>query len=299
MTLLLAACVLIPVYAGADKVDIRLNLKDDQSWEYRFVQAETVTIHFPQHTTMLHGTTKLGVVFDVIKANGDGTVELKASYSSPSLSFRISGEQAPEELMQPINELLSRLDGHSFTFTLTRHGRAVDLDGLDDAVTNAAKTMPAADQASVRVAAAVVEAYLGKAAVAPLMDSIFSIYPRGPVEIGERWRRQSAVNVGISLVQETFMKILRTGGGMTDVKVYSVMETPDQGGALLLPGAPGDTRCTMKGTSQGEMQIEQATGLIQSASLKNSLQGSTSSGEGASKVTTPIALEGTLTIQRD
>jgi hypothetical protein len=283
-SLLLAASAV----AGAEKVDLKLNLKPGQTFKIVFATRSTGSTSAKGQTYQTTESFSAGLAFSVESVDPDGTARMKVTFENVSYSLNQPGGA---QLGQAMSRFLAALGGQSFTMEVTSSGDVRSVTGIDAAADAALKALATYPEQVKTLASMLIKQIMSEPMWKLAMSSVFSILPQQPVEVGERWSRSfSGSAQGTAEVSDMYCKILDRANGVARVKVFVDVKS------LEREPAPG-MRLSIKGTGEGIVEIEEATGLVRRGSTRSNLKGSVTGAPGQN-VNVPAVVTATTTISR-
>lgn len=295
LTVAIVALVLLVTsvaLAQGEKVDLKLRLKQGQTFKLMLTQANGGAANVGNQGISSTETLKLGLIFNVEAVETDGTARLKVTFDNPAYSVSTQGQPGADQVLAPLGKAFSALGGRSFMIEVTQAGVVRSLTGLDSATGAALQTL-AGQPEPLR---SMVSTLFSQAMAEPMwkhaMSEIFWVIPDGPVAIGERWSRQFAVSSpGGGQQGVCYLKITERAGGISKVKVYQDVKSAER---TVGP----NVRLTMKGVSEGTAEVDEATGLLLRIRMASNLQGSMAGASGKGSSSAPLAIRSSMSIDR-
>ncbi len=274
--------------AYSQKIALKLKLTPGQTFKIAMTSRHSGAASLKNQSYATTESFSTVLAFSVESVDTDGTARMKVTFADVSYSVSQPGAAQASDVM---NKLFAGLNGQSFALEVASSGEVRSLTGTDAAGDAALKAIASYPE-QLRTAAA---AFLKQAVSDPMwklaMASVFSLLPQQPVAVGERWSRSfSASAHGATEVSETFCKIIDRANGVAKVKVFTDVKS------LEREPAPG-MRLATKGTGEGTVEIEEATGLLVRGSMQTNLKGHVTGVPGQT-TGIPIAATGTSTIRR-
>lgn len=290
VVVLIAACS-AAAYCQADKVDLKLNLKEGQVFKVRQVSKHSGSGTVGSRTETGAESFSTGMVFTVQKAESDGAYVIKIALDNPTYAAGASsGGDIVGQLNQTVNQALSTLNGRSFTATVTSSGSVRYVEGVNELVSGAIDSLAGQSPLVQQAGRMFLTQSFNEPVLREGLESLFSVLPGRPVEIGERWSRKAATNAtGVTKMSDIFCKITSRSGGVSQVKVYEQISTYNVTSPLGL-------NMQMKGVTEGNIQIDESTGLVTGGTFTSNLSGKSVAVGG--KESAPITIVGTTTISR-
>lgn len=177
---------------------------------------------------------------------------------------------------------MDSLIGKSFSLSVAPNGDIVSVDGLGNLV----KSLTATDAETK----AEIDNQFSDTAIKLMMQNSFDLYPGKPVKVGETWGKKSKMGFsGINVEVENTYTLKSVNDGKATVSVKSVMnlEPTDMGAQAGIP-----MKMEMKGSQDGTMEVDIATGQIISGKTSQVINGKMS----ASGQDMPMDIKGDIII---
>ena len=210
----------------------------------------------------------------VVEGRGDdGSIHLVMTYDSfravteSEVTGRLvvdSNEPGPD----PLSRAFANAMGESVSMRLDANGDVLEVGGVSELVEAMVAGLDPTEAAALRGA---VEAQFGEESIKRLVEPFLSIYPEGPVRVGDRWERRVEVDAVFPHVQENAYELASCSGGLARIEMTSTL-TPSPSaepvamGTLLL-------EVSLEGEQSGRLLIDEATGMAVGMELEQELQG--------------------------
>ena len=234
--------------ADGDKVLLRLHLKAGQKFGLKQTEISRIGVTYSTdgQYMSINSTEAYGFMFHVNSVDADGTAHMDAILKSVNVTISVPGDVLTYDSSNSSskNPLLASvygpLIGRKNAIVLSPEGK---VSGL-----------PTDGTLSYRA-----------------MKFFFeNNYSPTPVAIGERWSYVEN-DSWLPYIATMYMKITDRSGGMSSVKVYADVKPKPQDSTRTYGGMT--TKMLISGTLQGNMVIDEATGLMAGGSLNGQLTG--------------------------
>ena len=277
--------------AQAENVDLKLTLSQGQSFKIRMSTSNTASTTVNRQPMKTVETLKFALQFTVAEVAPDGNYRLKAVFDNLSYSLAGAGEET-DVMSGILTKAFAAVSGQSFEVRLNRAGLVLGVSGLESAVQAATQTLASHPEAARQIMTAFISQGLSEATWRQGLAQVFSVLPDGPVAIGERWSRKLAGSgQGLKWQSDLYCKILERSNGVAKVKVYYDIKSLEKSLAI-------GVTYSLSGTSQGTVDVEEATGLVLRGSLKSDVKGKAAAADTKGK-RVPLTVTGTTTIKRE
>jgi len=299
----LASAFMIAIAASAcvaaDEVQLQLRLKEGQSYRLRITGDTKMTQTLQGQRQEVKEWASFGYVFDVQSVDANGDAAIKVTHQT--MQFREDGPAGRVELdstkpgakVPPLLAGMAAIVGQSFTMKIAPTGTIRALQGGDEMVRQAAKSLSTLEEPWKTSMTKLLEDHFGNLALRGAMGGLFSLYPDKPVAVGERWSKSLTSTRGRV---EAFCKITERKDGVSFIKVYSVI-TPDENAVPVQMGL-ASVKSAISGKEEGTMEVEEATGMIVRFKTSGEASGSMKLITQAGEMPIPTTLAGSTTMER-
>jgi len=292
--------------AGGEKVELRLNLKEGETYKLQVTSDQKITQTMGESKQEMPQTTELGLSHLVKEVRDDGTAVVQVKFES--VRFKQEGPMgkvdydssnpAPAESAHPMVTALVALVGQGFSVDLTSKGEAARLEGADQLVARMMENMELPTPALRPVVKQQLEQQFGNQALKEMMEQMIGVYPDEPVGVGDSWSKRRVVSRGLAAIMNNTWTLKSRSGGVAVVDVQSTVEpNPD---APPLEMGPAKLQYALRGTQNGSIELDEATGWPLRSTVNQSLAGDLTiqaGAEGAQPMTVPITVEGVTRIE--
>lgn len=272
------ALLLAPAAAcRSEPVLLRLALEPGSARDVAMVVEQTARQDWGGGETRT--TQHLRVVWrqEVLEVADDGTAVVGLTWESarlaldgPELGHLEYDSDRRDEGVPPFALGLDAMLGERMRLTITPTGEIVstDVERLIDRVLARLALPPGERSDAIRGG---LRHRFGDDAVREMLQATVSIYPDGPVVVGDRWRRDLTVTRGYPHTQRNTYELTGVSDELLTVRVRSKLESlPD----ARLPGSgPVTTAVDVRGTQTGVLRLDRATGMVLVAELQQRLRG--------------------------
>lgn len=266
---------------SGEAVELKLNFPTGDKYLY--------TTEVKQQINMMgismDQSMSMGMVYSASGEEG-GNKKLNITYDHIRLSMMSMRDQIVYDSRDSSKNdstfsFIGNLVGKSFSISVAPNGDIVKTEGLSDLVSSFAGSDPQTQAA--------MSSQFSDTAMRQMMQNSFDMYPGKPVKVGETWSKKSVMSMsGMSIAMENTYTLKSFADGKAVIGVSSTMTLPkmdmSQGSMTM--------QIEMKGTQEGTMDVEQATGRIISGKTSQNINGKMSAGGQEM----PMDIKGDITI---
>ncbi len=214
--------------------------------------------------------------YNVTTVDADNTANLAFTFQRAELSESVDlgGNTivpfAGDDGISPLQKMYSALRGQTFNASINTAGRVISMDGIEAIVNKLKEVAPAARGMTPMAEMSQVQLdeltdtfanVFDDAAMTGMLETVFHIYPDGPVTTGDSWNTQSTGAFGGSTeIADTTWTL-----DSTDSNLYSLSF------AVTFDQAAGKYGETNEGSGSGSATLDPSTGLLTGlqATIKN------------------------------
>ena len=283
---------------ATEKIHLRLNLQEGESFSLRMVTDQDVsqTIQGQQQETKQ--TLGLGYTFDVNQVNSDGSALTRVTYDwvlfeqDGPLGKTKYDSATPPDTVPPAAAGYAALVGQGFTMEISPAGWVQDIQGVDDMITRMLEELDLPEDPTTDSIEQSFRDQFGDKALKEGMENMMAIYPEEPIGIGDTWNKTIAVAVGFPMILENRWTLTALEDGVATVDVYTTVNPNPEAAPLEI--GPFKVSYDISGAQQGTMTLDEDTGWTISAHLTQTLAGEVAMGDGMSW---PIFLKSTTRLE--
>lgn len=273
-TLTLAAAVMALSCNSADK---KAGGSSDQAFRFNppVGAAYDVTMQMDMDQKVMGQNNKIGLTTTYnmhVKALDTGVYDLHMKYNHFRMAMNAGGMDmeidtdkpaaAPASSDDPtammvamMNRIFSGIKGQSFSMKLSESGEISDIKGLENIVRAMIDSMGLSPEAEAQAGASLNDQF-NENDIRNSFQTAYSIYPNKPIKVGDSWTRTASVKGKTPMMIDSRYTVKAIENGMATLGVTSTFSPLEK---------EGDSN--IKGTQEGEMQVELATGITTDAKL--------------------------------
>ena len=138
----------------------------------------------------------------------------------------------------------------------------------------------------------------GDQAMKELMEQMIGVYPDEPVGVGDSWSKRSVVSRGLAAIVNNTWTLKSRENGVAVLDVQATVEPNPDAPALEMGVAK--IQYALRGTQNGSIELDEATGWVVRSTVNQSLSGDlTVQGgpEAGQQMSVPITVEGVTRVE--
>ena len=277
-----------PESAGPNgKIELRLHLEPGQAYQLRNTTVQKMRHSLAGARQEITQTTGLGFTHHVKEVRNDGTAVIQVTYDwvqhkmegpmGKLLDYDSSRSLRPGT-NNPLVQGYGALIGESFWTELTPQGRPTRVVGADQLVARMAENLDVPASPLGAMVEPQMKEQFGDQALKELMEQMMGFYPDQAVGVGDTWTRKMVVTKGQPMVMNNTWTLKSRKDGVALIDVESTLEPNPDAGAV--EAGPGTLRHLLRGTQQGSIELDEATGWVLRSTFKRELSGDLALGGG-------------------
>jgi hypothetical protein len=183
-----------------------------------------------------------------------GGMDMEIDSDKPATETPNTGD--PTAMMiAMMNRVFSGIKGQSFSMKLSESGEISDIKGLQNIVQAMVDSMGLPPEAQAQVGASLNDQF-NENDIRNSFQTAYSIYPNKPIKVGESWTRTASVKGKMPMMIDSKYTVKAIENGIATLGVASTFSPLEK-----------DGNNNIKGTQDGEMQVDLATGITTEARL--------------------------------
>ncbi len=299
--LLLASCA--PM-APAEKVLLRYNLREGQTYPLRMNMEQKISQTLMGQEIAVNQTLGLDVRYDVrdVDAQGNmtGQVTIEAlRYRMESPMGNIEYDSQKPTSADPTAQAFGALVGANFTMKISPTGETLGVSGIEEMMEGILDRLDTLGTSRDQLMQTLGQ-WFDEKGLAQTTGLGTAVYPDHPIAVGESWSQEtSGGGMGIVALNVKNTWTLRSRqGGVCTIEVRSTVQSAPGAAPMEMMGI--QVSYDIEGDQSGTIQVDEATGWIIHAELKQNLKGKVAvegGGQGIpSGMNWPITIESVITI---
>lgn len=273
----LFGALLLVVSSFAQTVKPELNLTKGEKYRQEMLAAMTIKqtmLGQPIDINMAISATTEYKVNDI--QNGIYSIEVAyvkmiMRMGLPSGTMDYSSDKKDESDI--LSTLLSTMINRPFTIKLTKTGRVLEVNGIDQLFSGMFDKFPALSEAQKQQIKAQLTQSYGKESFKSNFEMTFAVFPENPVSIGSKWNVNTKNDSGMSLDLQSTYELKEVGDSWYLIGGTSAIQTANKDAVIQTGGM--DIKYNLSGTMLSEIKVDKKTGWIIESSLHQSIEGST------------------------
>lgn len=279
---------------GADKVDLKLVFTQGQTFVQRTTVDQTITEKVSGKTIELKQTIRTEMAQEIIGVDESGNAEVKYTYRSAYFKQQSSmgtleyDSTNPPETISPQLQGFAALAGSQFTMRITPKGQVLEIKGLDEMLDSMLKRLNLPEGSNIDALKKICNEENLKEAFAQTSGT----YPNQPVGVGDSWNQTFAISSGFPMIMDNTYQLKQRKSGKSIIACDMLIK-PNPNAAPLTMGAVTLTY-NITGKQNGTMEIDEATGIMTQADLKQEISGTVTMNVNSSPMVFPIEVKGLI-----
>jgi len=290
--LLAAPALAADAPAKGEKVQLRLHLEKGKTYRIKMAIQQEITQTIQGNKMDIAQTMGMEYTFDVSEVKDDGTMTVKVTYRTVQMKMDGPTGKVDYDSSDPPDEIpkaargLAALVGQSFTLDLTPQGRVTRVEGIDAVLANMIQKLDLPDGAMKTMMESQLKKQFGDKAMRETMEQLMAMYPAKPVGIGDSWTMNVELSKSFPLKMENTYVLKDRKAGVAILDVKSVLTSDPKAPPMKM--GPISISYDLKGTQQGQAEMDEATGWTLSSTLTQEFSGKMTM-EGAPGMTEPLS----------
>ncbi|HHG83922.1 MAG TPA: hypothetical protein ENJ82_04170 [Bacteroidetes bacterium] len=304
LTLILTA-LLLPLaitsctQAGSgEKIHIGLNPKAGDSSKLHYSTKQTVSQKMMGMSIDIEQVTELFIHQEVVEKDADGLSKIRVTYERVIFSQdnAMVGKTAydsktvkPNEQIPPSAVGYATMIGNSFSMYINEKGEVQKVEGVRDLFANMLAQMDSAEGTAVM--ADQIKAAFGPEAMKRNMQQLVAIFPDAEIGIGDTWQDKIDMAGEFGLKMENTYELESIKEDAFVLQLKSVISTAKD--AKLDMGGGMDIEYDLKGSQEGTMEMNRASGMLIRSSVVQKIDGIVKAGG----MDVPMSMESINTVE--
>lgn len=280
--ILIFACILVVLAllascGGSKKLDLRLRLEAGKSYGVRMIADQTITQTLAGQTQTMTQSVGMAYTYDVQSVEPDGTMRIKVTYDwvlykqdGPMGTFSYDSANPPATVPQAALGYAA-LVGRGFTVQIKPNGEIADIQGVDELLAGMLDALGVPPGSERDELEASLRSQFGSESLKDSFEKAALFYPDKPVAVGDSWSKKISVETGMPMVLDTTWTLKARKNGVATVETRSDVQTNPEAEPLEVAGMT--ITYQLSGEQSGTMELDEKTGWLMSATLKQDLAG--------------------------
>ena len=262
---------------STDKVRLRLNLKEGDSFRFKVVVDQGVNQTVMGQQQAMAQTLGMGQQFDVVHAD-DSLYRVRVSYywvmfeQDGPLGRITYNSDDPPETTHPMTAGFATLLGRHITMTMDPLGYISAIDGVEAMLVSMMAQFDSLGSAPPGVKESL-RLYFGDETMKAQMENLLAIYPEEEVGVGDTWTKAMFLKTGMPMHLTNTYRLAALEEDHVRIELESIV-APGDGRPMQMGGVV--LAYTVSGTQQGTMWLDKATGFPRRVDITQHLAGEAS-----------------------
>lgn len=279
---------------------LRMNLQPGEVYEVRFQTEQLVTQSLQGQSFDTQQRIGYAYEYSVRSLDAAGNTWVDVVYTWVHLeqetilgSLFYDSDNPPAEI-PPGAEGFAALVGSGFSMLLTPQGKALEIDGLEAMYAQMLAAMDFPDAATEEQFRQTIQQQFGEEAMKQQMNGASFEFPAGPIRVGESWTVTTEMAVVMPMVMESTYTLRSVDGTTATIDVRSQIRPNPDAEPVVFGGV--EIEYSLSGEQEGQVQVDLASGMTNSAIGQNLSGEMTMVAEGQS-MNIPITIHGVVEVQ--
>ena len=280
IVIILNISILFSSAPAQDGIQPRLNLEPGTS----YICTMDMTRHIMQTTggdnQVMEQDLLLEWDYKILSKKDNGNYEISARYDRVK-SSQTFGMQKVEfdsdsmpDYIDPSMIGYKHMVGSELKMEITPEGRVKKLDGFQEILDKIIEELNIPDSPERNQIINNLRGQFGDEAMRQSFEQITSFYPEEPVNTGDQWHSESAMDVGFPIVVDSDYKLLSRENGMAEIDVAATVHS-NPGSDNIDMGSFSLTYI-IDGTQNGRITLDESSGLPVSSDITQQFTGTVS-----------------------
>lgn len=290
--------------ASVEKISLRYNLQKGQTYPLRVNMEQKISQTLMGQEIAVNQTLGLDVRYDIQEVDAQGNMTARVTieglrYRMESPMGNIEYDSRKGAAADPTAQVFGALVGAGFTLKMSPTGEVQEVSGVEEMVEGILERLDTLGASQDQLMQTLGQ-WLDEKGLAQTTGLNTVVYPDYPVAVGEAWSKEiSGGGMGVVVLQINNTWTLRScQGGVCTIEVRSTAQSASGAAPIEMMGI--QVSYDISGEQGGTMQVDQATGWIVHADLRQNLKGKVAvKGEGQgipSGMNWPITIESVITL---
>lgn len=286
-------------------IDLKLNLKKGESFYMLIETAQDITQTMMGQEIKQNQTMIMGYDYDVVDVLSNGNYKIEITYKRVAFknesdygSTSYDSDDAESE-SNPAAKSFKPLLNSTYYFVCDHKGNVLEVGGLEKMIQGMVESMDFTTDEEKKAYEETLKQQYGEENMKSQLSNGMSFYPKKGVSVGDSWSKTIEMNTGMSMILTNIWTLNSINGNISNISVKSDIttntdETTDLNGMKI--------KYDLKGLQTGEMEVNNATGMVNKSTLDQNIKGNMSMiSEGSddlmpTNIDVPIELNTKMTI---
>lgn len=302
IALSLIVCNVSASYAKDDKVNLKLQLKQGQTFDLKVSYQILSTANMMGRKNVTTEQAALGLGMEVEGTDDTGFTTIKSTIKSVLYKLHDDSRQVDFDSVNGTSlttndaKMLNALIGQSFKIRLSPVGEINDFTGLSDVRERALSVVPGLSNADKRETGNAALRLTATVNLTDTLENAFRLYPKKPVTLNERWSTDPVETIDWPCLKQAIFKISDRRDGITNIKVYHDYKQNDNENHFN--SVEANMKMIVSGKVEGKASLDSATGLIKNYRGSGQLAGKLTVIDANGALQLPVTVDITESVER-
>jgi hypothetical protein len=258
-------------------VTLKYNVNKGDKFELEMFSDQKITQEAQGKKQEANQAQGFGYNFIIEDVDGAGNISSKITFSSiyneidAGMGKIIFDSKNPPKVENPQTKIFMSLIGKGFTAKQSPVGNVIDIKGIDDIIKGIVKKMDLKNANEDKALSYSLEAQFGKSRMVDLLEKTMNFYSAEPRKIGDKWTKDYNINAEFNMLVSSEYTLKEIKGTTIILGVTSKMHTDPKSKTTENNGVI--VNYNLKGTKDGTIEIDAASGLIIKSDVKQKISG--------------------------
>jgi hypothetical protein len=249
----------------AGKADLRLRLKKGDVHKLRVTVEQHVEQKAAAGKQAIDQTMGVDYSLSVDDVDPDGAMAVTMKYDAVRFRYKGPSGAAEYDSAMPPKDVpavargFAAMQGLAVKMRVAPTGQVTAVERVEELMDEILRKLNLPEGPQKAAARKVLGEQFGEAAMKQNLQTMFAVYPDGPVAIGDSWQRKVSTSKGMPAVLEATYTLKDRKSGVCTIEVHAkVAPNPD---APPVEMGTGKMAYELSGEQRGTMEVDEASGL--------------------------------------
>lgn len=254
---------------------LKLNPQTGNVYNYEVETDADIAVELDGKTIHSTNNSDVELAYDVARDSA-GNILLTMTYDKIHIQSNKNGQETEADAangtysLNPIDRMVAILKEGRIVATVTDKGEVVNLTGYKEIGDRILAGFDSADEAGRKMAAQQWEKSIGQELVRKSMDQMFAIFPDSTVRLGDTWNLTARQEGEFSIVSKGHYKLKAINEQLAIIESEGKLTTSNGTGDIM---GLKNVVANLEGTQEGQFEMETASGMLMSCTIKAKLSG--------------------------
>lgn len=260
---------------GTDRAPLAFQPGDSSTYSYHIVNNTTTTAEPPSGTTKSINNSNTTVRYDIQKDSSGGYVmiinyeKIQVYLNKNGVETTMTAPANANESVEPAEKLLALLIGSPITVKISSAGKVINVKGYDEIVGKVMAQLTGLNGYSKSVAQQQLMSMVKEGLILKNIDQMLSIFPEGMTAKGDEWTVRTRQGGEFPMNVKTTFEVVDVKNNIFYLESSGTLKSDDS--SVVIMGRSARTQ--LEGEQDGELWVDQKTGMLLSASSTSTIEG--------------------------